>query len=79
MTKEYCEEIFEEIAVLIKDNLKLQYNYNDDALINIRAYCKKRVHKPYEPLDYNTLIYFCEEALAELINCDYLFDFRDLE
>lgn len=77
--KRYHEYIFEDIAKVIKDNLMILYNYNDDALRNIKAYCQNKVHKRYQPMDYNTLIYFVEEAMAELINCDFLYDFRDIE
>ncbi len=64
---------------MIKDNLILQYNYNDDALINIKKYCNERLHTKYKKLDNNKLVSFTEEALAELINCDYLYDFRAFE
>ena len=75
----YHEYVFKEISEIITDNLIIQYNYNEDALINIRKYCKEKAHLKYQPLDYNTLIYFVEEALSELINCDFLYDFRDIE
>ena len=39
--KTYHEKIFNEIIQIIKDNLELLYNYNDDALTNIRKYCKE--------------------------------------
>ncbi len=77
--KTYHEKVFEEIANLIVDNLELLYNYNDNALINIRKYCYEHAHKKYVPLDNDTLIYFVEETLVELINCDFLYDFRDMD
>lgn len=77
--KSYHEHIIDEIVEIIKDNLILQYNYCDKSLINIRKYCNERLHTKYKKLDNNTLIYFTEEALAELINCDHLYDFRLLE
>lgn len=77
--KFYHEYVINEILEIIKDNLILKYNYDDNALINIRKYCYERAHKRYKKLDYQTLIYFVEEALAELINADFLYDFRDIE
>lgn len=77
--KQCHEQVFKEISQIIVDNLELLYNYNDEALINIRKYCLERTHKRYKPLDYITLIYFTEEALAELINTEFLYDFRDIE
>lgn len=77
--KMYHEKVFEEITKTIMDNLIILYNYNEDALINIRKYCYEKARKKYKPLDYNTLIYFIEEALADLVNCPYLYDFRDIE
>ena len=40
------EKVFEEISVLILNNLELLYNYNDDTLLDIRKYC-------YENKSYN--------------------------
>lgn len=77
--KEYYENMFDEILKMIKDNLELLYKYNEDALINIKEYCNKNNNKEYEPLDYIKLIYYTEEALAELINAPDLYDLRLLE
>lgn len=77
--KEYYENMFDEILQMIKDNLELLYKYNEDALINIKEYCNKNNNKEYEPLDYIKLIYYTEEALAELINAPDLYDLRLLE
>ncbi len=75
----YHEKILDEIMQVIKDNLELLYNYDDDALINIRKYCYQNNHNKYKPLTYNQLICFTEEAIAELVNIPYLYDFRSLE
>ncbi len=75
----YYEYVIDDIIKIIKDNLILQYNYNEDALINIRKHCIKKSHQKYKPLDYNTTIFFVEEALAELINAPFFYDFRDIE
>ncbi len=77
--KTYHEKLFDEITKLIKDNLELLYNYDDDALMNIRKYCNKKNHHRYKPLTYNELISFTEEAITEIINTPYLYDFRPLE
>ena len=68
--------VIEEIVNLFKDNLKL-FLLNDNYLINLKKYCNKDLNLKYTP--YNDLIYFAEEALGDLVNCEYLFDFRDLE
>ena len=77
--KTYHEKIFDEIIQVIKDNLELMYNYDDDALPNIRKHCNKNNHRKYKPLTYNELIYFTEEVIAEIVNAPYLYDFRSLE
>lgn len=77
--KWYYEKIIDEILKLLKDNLILLYNYNEDALLDIKKYCKDKIHKRYIPLQYDDLIYFTEIALAELSYCDNLYDFRDLD
>ena len=77
--KAYHEKIFDEIIQIIKDNLELLYNYNDEALLNIRKYSNQNAHQRYKELSYNNLIHFTEEAIAEIINAPYLYDFRSLE
>lgn len=77
--KEYHDKIFDEISRIIKDNLELLYNYNDDALLNIKKYCNINSNKKYQPLTYEQLVYFTEEAIAEIINAPNLYDFRSLE
>lgn len=64
---------------MIKDHLILLYNYREDALINIREYCTQRIHKNYQPSDYNTLASFTDEAIAELANTDFLYDFKGID
>ncbi len=76
---EYYEYIINEILNLIKDNLILKYKYDDDALLNIKDYCLKNENKTYIKLDNQTLIWFTEDALADLINADYWYDFRDIK
>lgn len=77
--KAYHEKVFEEIVELIKNNLELLYNYNDNSLVNIRKYCHKNNHHWYKPVPYNELICFTEEALIEIRKAPYLYDFRNLE
>lgn len=77
--KAYHEKVLEEIVQAIKDNLELLYNYDEEALINIREYCHQNNYNKYKPLTYNKLVDFTEEAIAEIINIPYLFDFRSLE
>lgn len=70
------EFIINEITNIIKDNLLLLLN-KENTLINLRAYCQNDSQQQYTP--YNDLIYFVKESLMELINIDYLYDFRDIE
>lgn len=79
MKKFYHEKVIDEIIGIIKDNLILKYNYDDNSLPNLKEYCKKRSNKRYQLLSNDLLIYFTEESLSELINCDFLYDFRPLE
>lgn len=68
--------IIDEITTIIKDNLLLLL-LNDKALKELKKYCKKDLNYKYTP--YEILISFVNEALVELINKDYLYDFRDIE
>lgn len=79
MRKFSHEKVIDEIIGIVKDNLILKYNYDETSLPSIREYCKKISHKRYELLPNEILINFTEEALEELINCSFLYDFRPLE
>ncbi len=68
--------ILDEITKIIRDNLSL-FLLNDQYLPELKKYCKEEKNLKYTP--YRKLIYFTEEALCELINVDYLYDFRDIE
>lgn len=78
--KSYYENIVEEIVELIKTNILLYYRNLDDTFLGIKKYClEKEEDEKYQKLDYMWLLHFTEEALAELINCEFLYDFRALE
>ena len=77
--KFYYEKVIDEILSLLKNNLIVLYNYNDESLLNLKKYCENKRHKKYKNLEYDNLVFFAEEALAELINCDYFYDFRDID
>ena len=64
---------------VIEDNLILRYSYDKDTLPSIREYCKDKEHKRYKEIPYELLFDFTKEGLKELMNCNYLVDFRDLE
>lgn len=76
--KSYHEKVIDEIIEMIKNNLLLLYNYQDDTLITIRGYCLKHNYDKYKPLRTLDLIWFTDEALSELINTDFLYDLRDI-
>ena len=77
--KWYYEKVIDEIILLLKDNLILLYNFNDQALLELKKFCQDKAHKRYKPMHYRDLVFFAEEALSELINCDYFYDFRDID
>ena len=76
--KSYHEKLIDEITEMIKNNLILLYNYQDETLITMREYCSKHNHDKYKPLETLDLIGFTDEALSELINTDFLYDLRDI-
>ena len=68
--------VIEEIVNLFRDNLKL-FLLRDKYLINLKEYCKQDLGLKYTP--YEDLVYYAEETLGDLVNCEFWFDFRDLE
>lgn len=68
--------ILDEITTMLRTNLSL-FLLNDEYLINLKKYCQKEHNLSFTP--YLDLLYFTEEALADLINVDFLYDFRDID
>ena len=75
----YHDKVIDEIVEMLKANLLIQYNHNKDSLINLRDYCKDKEEDKYDYLPYQQLLFFTEEALADLINTPFLYDFRPLD
>lgn len=75
----YYEEILNEIFKLLKDNTNAYFDYDKEMFPYIRDYCEKHLNEKYEKLSYSKLIFFAEEVLTNLINCPFLYDFRELE
>jgi hypothetical protein len=75
----YHDKVIDEIVEMLKTNLLIQYNHNKDSLINLRDYCKDKENDKYDYLPYQQLLFFTEEALADLINTPFLYDFRPLD
>ena len=69
--------LINQICNFIKDNLKLMLSFNDNYLINLRQFYQKNYDKTNLKMSYDELLFFTEEALADLINIPYLYDFRD--
>lgn len=77
--KFYNEELINEIINMIKTNINIYYNANDEYFPKLKENCKENINNKYKPLPYNELLYYVEEVLADLINTPYLYDFRSLE
>lgn len=76
------DSILDIISTMIRDNLSLLL-LDDDALINLKEYCKhgykKDKYRLPNSISYDKLVYFTEEAIADLINMNFWYDYRDLE
>lgn len=77
--KYYYEYAIDEIVEMIKTNILLYYRNWDKKYLDLKKYCDDKEDVKYEKIDYWNLVHFVEEVLAELINCEYLYDFRALE
>lgn len=75
----YEEKLINEIIEMMKTNLLIYYNFDDNSCINLRNHCKDKYDTEYKSVSYQELLFFVEEALADLINCPFLYDFRPLE
>ncbi len=76
--KQYHEKVIDEIVEMIRNNIVLYYNNSTEYFCGLRDFCKRNDNNK-QSLNYNQLLFLVEEALAELINCTYLYDFRILE
>lgn len=79
MKKEYYEELIEEISEMIKTNLYIYYNNSDNYLISIKKYCINNIGSRYTSVTQKLLLTFVQEALIDLTNCPYLYDYRSIE
>lgn len=79
--KYYYENVIDEILEIMKTNLLLYYRNSNDTFPYLKEFCSDKEDSKikYKNLSYSKLLFFTEEALAELLNCDYLYDFRALE
>ena len=77
--KPYYESLIDDVLDVIKSYIKVYYKYNDDTFISMRRHCDKNNNKLYKPLPYHQLMGFVDEVLADLINFDFLYDFRELD
>lgn len=70
------EYLIEQITTIIHDNLKL-FNIDDNKLVELKEYT---LGSDLEyPISNEKIIYFTRKALIDLINTDFLYDFRDIE
>ncbi len=72
------EKVIDEIIEMIRNNIEIYYRNNENYFYGLRNYCQRHNDKK-EKISYNQLLFLVEEALAELINCEFLYDFRVLE
>ena len=66
---EYWKEDF--IVIIFKFNKFKSWNSLENIVV--------KDHQKYQSLDYNTFASFADEAIAELVNTDFLYDFRDID
>lgn len=76
--KYYYEKVIDEIIEMIKTNIIIYYNNDMDSFLGLRKHCND-TNNSNKDLEYYQLLYFVEETLADLINCNYLYDFRALD
>ena len=74
----YEEFIISEICTIIEDNLKM-FLLSDNKLLKMKFYCKDKTDYKYKSTPYNLIIEFVEEALLDLLNTEYLYDYRDIK
>lgn len=77
--KYYHEKLIDEIIEMIKTNLIIQYNCNDEVLINLRKHCQEQETDEYDSIPYEQLLSYVQETLVSLICSNYLYDFRSIE
>lgn len=76
MTDE-MESVLDEMIKLIKDNLQILL-LNDRCLTYFKDYCNSDAHY-FLPVPYYELVRLVDESLADFINMDFWYDFRDLD
>lgn len=70
------EKIFNDILVIIKDNLQLLINNRTSSLYYYFDYCNN--HKSIDlPVNQEVITKLTEESLFALLNANFLYDFRE--
>lgn len=72
------DEIIEEIVEMVKDNIKVYMN-NDKYFVGLKTYYKENYYNKTEIISYERLVYLVTDVLVDIINSEYLYDFRELE
>ena len=52
---------------------------SDNKLLKTKSYCKDKTDCKYKSTSYDLIIEFVEEALLDLLNTEYLYDYRDIK
>lgn len=78
MKEIYDEKVIDEMVEMIRNNIELYYRNSKNYFCGLRNYCQRNNDKENK-ISYNQLLFLVEEALAELINCEFLYDFRTME
>ena len=79
MKELWYEKIIEEIGKIIKDNLILIYNYKENSLREIRKCCRENEGKKYKAISSEQIMKYTMEAIKEIENQKFLYDFREIE
>ena len=79
MKELWYEKIIEEIVKIIEDNLILIYNYKENSLREIRKCCGENKGKKYKSISNEQIMKYTMEAIKEIENQKFLYDFREIE
>ena len=77
--KPISDILIDEISEMIKTNITIYYNNDDESFVELRRYCHEHYDEKFNDVDQQLLTFFVEIVLADLINCPFLYDFRALE
>lgn len=70
--------ILKDILDMIENNVKIYLTFSDEMFIKLNEYITNNDDKKDKHIPYKELVILTKEVILDLMECPYLYDFREL-